>query len=141
MKMVAGILLGMSFMSVLHAEQVHIFCPQMRDIRFNPYHPVSGWSKYEAVAFPKIVNSDAPNFAMTTLLDSNLPPTEMYGASYIHDGTFICNYFGKTDTARSAFPLVYGDVRPEFPKGCYFIHGDSSECNGDIEHCELVCER
>ena len=47
----------------------------------------------------------------------------------------------KQTPARSAFPLVYGDVRPEFPKGCYFIHGDRSECNGDIEHCELVCER
>ncbi|OGT22610.1 MAG: hypothetical protein A3C55_03680 [Gammaproteobacteria bacterium RIFCSPHIGHO2_02_FULL_42_13] len=141
MKIITSVLLCVSFVGVVHAEQVHIFCPQMSDIRFNLYNPQGSWDKYEAVAFPQMDKTDVPNFAMTILNNSNLPPTEMYGASYIHDGTFICNYLGQNEHEKNSFPLVYGDLRPEFPKSCYFIHGNPSECSGDIEYCELVCER
>lgn len=130
----------LSLFQITFGEPVHIFCPEPNEVHFSLNNPTGSWDKYIANGFPKIIGN-IPSFLMTSTDDSNLQPTQMNGASYTSDGTFMCNYFGGDySTQRNAFPLVYGDLRPVFKKGCYFKYNHDTECNGNVQACELICE-
>ncbi len=129
--------------TVLYAEEVHILCPEPSSVTFHYQGDEYMWGRFKVSGFAKIITGNFPGFAMTSFTDNNIPPTEMYGASYFHyDGAFICNYFGKSPSGeRHAFLIVYADIRPIFPEECYFKVNHQDECNGDVQACELVCKR
>lgn len=129
--------------SIVCAEEIHLLCPEPNAVHFSINPQSKGdWDRFIANGFPKITQGDFPSFLMTIFDESDMQPTEMYGASYIYDGTFICNYFGgKLPGPKNVFPLVYGDLRPAFPGGCYFKINHEDECSGNVKDCELICKR
>lgn len=125
---------------IAEADPVHIFCPEPSQVHFSVNNPTGSWDHYMANGFSKVIGNMA-SFMMTSTDSSNLQPTQMYGASYTWDGSFICNYVGgDLGGVHNTFPLVYGDLRPVFKKGCYFKGNHDTECSGNVQQCELICE-